>query len=95
MEVIAAAETWLDGQTSELFFSDLQKLEFRRYSLIFRGRAKDLSAPPVITSAVGLRVIADMRWKYLFLFIGMRTAFRSCHLRLAAGHAGVNVNVEV
>jgi hypothetical protein len=27
-EVIAAAETWLDGQPSELFLSGLQKLEF-------------------------------------------------------------------
>jgi len=26
-EVIAAAETWLDGQTSEFFLSGLQKLE--------------------------------------------------------------------
>ena len=26
-EVIAAAETWLDGQPSELFFSGLQKLQ--------------------------------------------------------------------
>ena len=31
-EVIAAAETWLDGQTSELFLSGLQKLEFGRCS---------------------------------------------------------------
>ena len=28
-EVIAAAETWLDGQYSEFFLSDLQKLEKR------------------------------------------------------------------
>jgi len=28
-EVIAAAETWLDGQNSELFLSGLQKLEKR------------------------------------------------------------------
>jgi len=28
-EVVAAAETWLDGQSSEFFFSDLQKLELR------------------------------------------------------------------
>jgi len=28
-EVIAAAETWLDGQPSEFFFSSLQKLEQR------------------------------------------------------------------
>ena len=28
-EVIAAAETWLDGQPSDFFFSDLQKLEQR------------------------------------------------------------------
>jgi hypothetical protein len=28
-EVIAAAETWLDGQTSELFLSGLQKIEQR------------------------------------------------------------------
>jgi len=32
-EVIAAAENWLDGQTSELFLSGLQKLEFGRWSL--------------------------------------------------------------
>ena len=29
-EVIAATETWLDGQPSELFLSGLQKLEFGR-----------------------------------------------------------------
>jgi len=33
VEVIAAAETWLDGQPSELFLSDLQKLEFGHCSL--------------------------------------------------------------
>ena len=27
MEVIAAAETWLDGQPTEFFLSGLQKLE--------------------------------------------------------------------
>ena len=32
-EVIAAAETWLDGQPSELFLSGLQKLEFGRCSM--------------------------------------------------------------
>jgi hypothetical protein len=32
-EVIAAAETSLDGQLSELFLSGLQKLEFGRCSL--------------------------------------------------------------
>ena len=32
-EVIAAAETWLDGQPSKFFFSGLQKLEFGRCSL--------------------------------------------------------------
>ena len=32
-EVIAAAETWLDGQHSELFLSGLQKLDFGRRSL--------------------------------------------------------------
>jgi len=31
-EVIAVAETWLDGQHSELFSSGLQKLEFGRCS---------------------------------------------------------------
>jgi len=31
--VIAAAETWLDGQISEFLLSDLQKLEFGRCSL--------------------------------------------------------------
>ena len=32
-KVIAAAETWLDGQHSELFLSGLQKLKFGRCSL--------------------------------------------------------------
>ena len=32
-EVIAAAETWLDGQPSELFPSGLQKQEIGRCSL--------------------------------------------------------------
>jgi len=33
-EVTAAAQTWLDGQLSELFSSGLQKLEFGRCSLL-------------------------------------------------------------
>jgi len=33
VEVIAAAETWLDGQPSELFLSGLQNLEFGPSSL--------------------------------------------------------------
>ena len=32
-EVIAAAETWLDGQPSDFFLSGLQELEFGRCSL--------------------------------------------------------------
>ena len=44
-EVIAVAETWLDGQPSDFFFlSDLQKLEFGRCSFFLPDRAKDLSA---------------------------------------------------
>jgi hypothetical protein len=41
-EVIAAAETWLDGQPSELFLSGFQKLV--AVVCFFSGRAKDLSA---------------------------------------------------
>jgi len=33
-EVIAAAETWLDGQLSEYFLSGLQKLEQRAKKFI-------------------------------------------------------------
>ena len=33
VEVIAAAEIWLDGKYSEFLFSDLQKLQFRRCNL--------------------------------------------------------------
>ena len=32
-EIVAAAETWLDGRPSELFLSGLQMLEFGRCSL--------------------------------------------------------------
>ena len=34
MEVITAAETWLDGQTSEFFLTGLQKLEQRTRSIL-------------------------------------------------------------
>ena len=43
-DVIAAAETWLDGQLSELFLSGLQMLEFGRCSFFLPGQAKNLSA---------------------------------------------------
>jgi len=36
-EVIAAAETWLDGQHSEIFLSGLQKLEQRAKKCIELG----------------------------------------------------------
>ena len=35
-KVIAAADTWLDGQFSDFFLSGLQKLEFGRCSFVFR-----------------------------------------------------------
>ena len=44
-EIIAAAETWLDGKHSELFLSGLQKLEFGHCSLFLPGRAKDYKHP--------------------------------------------------
>ena len=37
VEVIAAAETWLDGQPTEFFLSGLQKLEWLRCVLNFVG----------------------------------------------------------
>ena len=38
VEVIAAVETWLDGQPSEFFLSSLQKLQHRAKKCIeFRG----------------------------------------------------------
>ena len=45
-EVIAAAETWLDGQPSDIFFffSGFQKLEFGCCSLFPSWSDKDLSA---------------------------------------------------
>ena len=37
-EVIAAAETWLDGQLSEFFLCDLQKLEqWAKKCIVLRG----------------------------------------------------------
>ena len=44
-EVIAAAETWLNGQPSEIFVSGLQKLSLVAVACFLPGRAKDLSAP--------------------------------------------------
>jgi len=64
-DVIAAAETWLDGQPSDFFFffSSLQKLELRAKKCIelrgkyvvacfLLGRAKDLSASPRISFTI-------------------------------------------
>jgi len=39
-EVIAAAETWLDGQPSEFFLSGLQKLEQRAKKCIYEEYVK-------------------------------------------------------
>ena len=45
-EVIAAAETWLDGQPSESFFEWLAKVKsLVTVACFLPGRAKDLSAP--------------------------------------------------
>jgi hypothetical protein len=53
-EVIAAAETWLDGQPSELFLGGLQK-SLVAVACFLPGRAKDLSAPRYDrTSKMGL-----------------------------------------
>ena len=50
-EVIAAAETWLDGQLSEFFFlRNLQKLDLVAVAWYLPGRAKDLSAPRYVVS---------------------------------------------
>jgi len=45
-EVIAAAETWLDGQNSEFFFERLARVKsLVAVASFLPGRAKDLSAP--------------------------------------------------
>ena len=45
-EVIAAAETWLDGQPSEFFFFEwLAKVSLVAVVCFLTGRPKDLSAP--------------------------------------------------
>ena len=44
-EVIAAAETWLDGQLSDFFFEWLAKVSLVAVASFLPGGAKDLSAP--------------------------------------------------
>ena len=51
--VIAAAETWLDGQTSEFFLSGLQKLEFGRCSLFPSWSGWELISTPVVNGQRG------------------------------------------
>jgi len=46
-EVIAAADTWLDGQPSEFFLSGLQKLESGRCSLFPSWSGYGLISTPV------------------------------------------------
>jgi hypothetical protein len=57
-EVIADAETWLDGQISEFFLSGLQKLEFGRCSLFPSRSGSGLISTPVV------------KWGCLFPFYG-------------------------
>ena len=44
-EVIAAAETWFDGQISDFFFDLLARVSLVAVACFLPGRAKDLSAP--------------------------------------------------
>ena len=48
-EVIAATETWLDGQPYELFLSGLQKFSLVAIACFFPGRAKDFTTPRYVT----------------------------------------------
>jgi hypothetical protein len=50
--VNAAAQTWLDGQHSELSLNGLQKLDLVAVTCFLPGRAKDLSAPRYIENAM-------------------------------------------
>jgi len=47
VEVIAAVDTWLDGQPSELFLSGLQRLEFGCCSLFPSSMGYGLISTPV------------------------------------------------
>jgi len=49
-EVTAAMETWLDGRTSEMFLSGLQKLEFGYCSLFPSWSDSGLISTPVLPS---------------------------------------------
>ena len=48
-EVIAAAETWLDGQTSEFFSVACKSMSLVTVAYFIPGRAKDLSAPRYVS----------------------------------------------
>ena len=53
-EVIAAAETWLDGKHSDFFFFEwLAKVSLVAVVCFIPGRAKDLSAPLYVTFSRG------------------------------------------
>ena len=69
MEVIAAAETWLDGQPSELFLSGLQKLEFGRCSLFPSTSGKDLSATQYINNGSKFLLRAQQCFVGIYYFL--------------------------
>jgi hypothetical protein len=73
-KVIAAAETWLDGQPSDFFLIGLQKLEFGRCSVFLPGRAKDLSAPRYTADVYATSL--DHIFKYDFKTFRHKTVLR-------------------
>jgi hypothetical protein len=69
VEVIAAAETWLDGQPSEYFFEWPAKVKsLVAVACFLPGRAKDLSAPWVsYTIALSCKHAEESTQTYKFI----------------------------
>ena len=56
-EVIAAAETWLDGQNSEFFWVACKSYSLVAVACFIPGWAKDLSAPG--------RILTRLQWRWI------------------------------
>ena len=69
-EVIAAAETWLDGQTSEFFWAPCKSYSLVAVACFLPGRAKDLSAP-----LYHLRLMVCLQI-YIFFIISWQDSLR-------------------
>ena len=83
MEVIAAAETWLDGKSLNFFLSGLQKVGLVAVACVLPGLAKDLSTHRYRQITTGCQLYNELRRRLKKEIIAYHKALSSVILDFA------------